>query len=192
MLGLLDTGAGQDPSAPAAPWGRDTSLGAGEVSARGNSWGSELGDAFGAGGLGLSGIGEGLADGVGQNAGPVQGPGFGYGSARSGGSHPRRAPKVRMGAASVSGRLPPEVIKRIVRQNQGRFRMCYEQGLRLNPNLEGRVVTRFVIGKDGSVSNAANAGSDLPDSQAVACVVRAFNGLSFPKPESGEVGQILL
>ena len=92
-----------------------------------------------------------------------------------------------MGAASVSGRLPPEVIQRIVRQNQGRFRMCYEQGLRLNPNLEGRVVTRFVIGKDGAVSDASNAGSDLPDSQAVACVVRAYYGLFFPQPESGIV-----
>ncbi len=55
--------------------------------------------------------------------------------------------------AASSGRLPPEVIQRIVRQNFGRFRLCYENGLRNNPNLQGRVSVRFVIGRDGAVSN---------------------------------------
>ena len=58
---------------------------------------------------------------------------------------------------------------RVVRQNYGRFRMCYEQGLGRNPNLEGRVSARFVIGRDGAVSNASNGGSDLPDSGVVSC-----------------------
>ena len=92
-----------------------------------------------------------------------------------------------MGMTSVSGRLPPEVIQRIVRQNFGRFRACYEAGMRNNPNLAGRVAVNFVIGRDGSVGQANNAGSDLPDSAVVSCVVRAFYGLSFPAPESGIV-----
>ena len=92
-----------------------------------------------------------------------------------------------MGATSVSGRLPPEVIQRIVRQNFGRFRLCYENGLRNNPNLQGRVGVNFVIGRDGAVSQVQNGGSDLPDSGVVQCVVRAFYGLSFPQPEGGIV-----
>src|SRR5690606_9283169 len=59
MIGLLNTGAAGDPNAPTAPWGRETSLGMDDVSAMGNMWGDEIGDAYGAGGLGLSGIGEG-------------------------------------------------------------------------------------------------------------------------------------
>ena len=59
MIGLLNSGAGGDPDAPTAPWGRDDSSGTDAVSARGNMWGDEIGDAYGAGGLGLSGIGEG-------------------------------------------------------------------------------------------------------------------------------------
>ena len=198
MIGLLNTGATGDPNAPTAPWGRDTSLGMDEMSARGNMWGDEIGDAFGAGGLGLSGIGEGgggRGEGIGlgsigtlgHGAGTGTGQGFGSGNGRLGGSHKTKAPRVRMGATQVSGRLPPEVIQRIVRQNYGRFRMCFEQGLARNPNLEGRVSARFVIGRDGAVSNVSNGGSDLPDSQVVGCVVNAFYGLSFPQPEGGIV-----
>jgi pSer/pThr/pTyr-binding forkhead associated (FHA) protein len=198
MIGLLNTGAAGDPNAPTAPWGRDTSLGSDDISARGNMWGDEIGDAFGAGGLGLSGIGEGgggRGEGIGlgnigtlgHGAGTGTGQGFGAGHGRLGGSHKTAAPKVRMGATTVSGRLPPEVIQRIVRQNYGRFRMCYEQGLGRNPNLQGRVSARFVIGRDGSVSNVSNGGSDLPDSGVVSCVLSAFYGLSFPQPEGGIV-----
>src|SRR5262249_58774195 len=99
------------------------------------------------------------------------GQGFGAGHGGLGGSHKTRAPKVRMGATSVSGRLPPEVIQRIVRQNYGRFRMCYEQGLTRNPNLEGRVSVRFVIGRDGGVSNVSNGGAALPGPRVVGGVL---------------------
>ena len=198
MIGLLNTGAGGDPNAPTAPWGRDDSLGTDPISARGNMWGDSIGDAFGAGGLGLSGIGEGgggRGEGIGlgsigtigHGAGTGTGQGFGSGHGRLGGSHRTKPPQVRMGATTVNGRLPPEVIQRIVRQNYGRFRLCYETGLRNNPNLQGRVAVRFVIGRDGSVSNVANGGSDLPDPSVVQCVVRAYYGLSFPQPEGGIV-----
>lgn len=100
-------------------------------------------------------------------------------------SHRSRPPQVRMGATSVSGRLPPESVQGDVRRNFGRFRRCYEAGLLQNPTLEGRVVVRFVIGRDGSVTSAADAGSDLPHAGVRACVVRAFLGLSFPQPEGG-------
>ena len=198
MIGLLNSGAGGDPNAPTAPWGRDDSLGNDPLSARGNMWGDQIGDSFGAGGLGLSGIGEGgggRGEGIGlggigtlgHGAGTGTGQGFGSGHGRLGGSHRTKPPQVRMGATSVSGRLPPEVIQRIVRQNFGRFRLCYENGLRNNPNLQGRVAVRFVIGRDGAVSNVGNGGSDMPDGGVVSCVVRAFYGLSFPQPEGGIV-----
>lgn len=198
MIGLLNTGAGGDPNAPTAPWGRDTSLGNDPLSARGNMWGDSIGDAFGAGGLGLSGIGEGgggRGEGIGlgsigtigHGAGTGSGQGFGSGHGRLGGTHKTRAPQVRMGTTQVNGRLPPEVIQRIVRQNYGRFRLCYENGLRTNPNLQGRVAVRFVIGRDGAVSNVSNGGSDLPDASVIQCVIRAYYGLSFPQPEGGIV-----
>jgi hypothetical protein len=105
-------------------------------------------------------------------------------------SHRTRAPRVRMGAIKVDGALPPEVIQRIVRQNYGRFRLCYEQGLARKPNLEGRVNIAFVIDKSGEVKGPKNAGSDLPDAAVVRCMVSAFNGISFPQPERGVVNVV--
>lgn len=198
MIGLINVGAGGDPNAPTAPWGREESSGNDPLSARGNMWGDAIGDAFGAGGLGLSGVGEGgggRGEGIGlgnigtlgHGAGTGTGQGFGNGHGRLGGAHATKAPSMRQGATQVNGRLPPEVIQRIVRQNFGRFRLCYENGLRTNPNLSGRVAVKFVIDRSGAVSTAQDGGSDLPDQGVVSCVVRGFGNLSFPQPEGGIV-----
>jgi hypothetical protein len=87
----------------------------------------------------------------------------------------------------VNGRLPPEVIQRIVRQHFPQIRRCYERALATKPDLTGRVVTRFVIGRDGSVMTASDGGSDLGDSAVQACVIAVFQGLSFPQPDGGIV-----
>jgi hypothetical protein len=150
---------------------RDEPLGLLGQGAGGQARGGDVGGLAGPSGVGGIGAGQ----------------GFGSGHGRLGGSHRSRPPRVSMGATQVSGRLPPEVIQRIVRQNFGRFRLCYENGLRNNPNLQGRVSARFVIGRDGAVSTVNNGGSDLPDAGVVSCVLRAFNGLSFPQPEGGVV-----
>lgn len=99
-----------------------------------------------------------------------------------------KPPAVRMGATTVNGRLPPEVIQRIVRQNYGRFRLCYENGLKTDPTLQGKVAVKFVIASDGSVSTASeDPSTTLPDKTVVSCVVRGFSGLSFPAPEGGGI-----
>jgi Ca-activated chloride channel family protein len=144
----------------------------------GPAGGGGRGEGIGLGGLGVPGHG----------AGTGTGQGFGSGRGRLGGGHLAKAPpRIREGATSINGRLPPEVIQRIVRQNFGRFRLCYENGLRNNPNLQGRVSVRFVIDPSGAVSMVANGGSDLPDAGVVQCVVRGFGNLSFPQPEGGMV-----
>lgn len=137
-------------------------------------------------GVGINGVGEGLP-GLGHCTSGNCGDGFARGVGRTGPGHVTKAPTIHTGTTTLSGHLPPEVVQRIVRQNYGRFRQCYENGLRSNPNLTGRVTARFVIGREGSVTNVQNGGSDLPDSAVVSCVVSAFYGLSFPTPEAGIV-----
>jgi hypothetical protein len=86
-----------------------------------------------------------------------------------------------------TGRLPPEVIQRIVRERYAQYRGCYEAGLARNPALQGRVVVRFAIDRQGRVADVRDEGSTLPDPDVVACIVKGFADLSFPKPEGGTV-----
>ena len=187
-----------DPAAIKSPWAA-LAQGKDDVSANGAMWGSTLDDNAGAGGLTLSGIGDGGGSkypgfyGLGS-VGTIGGGKGGTGDQGFGQSHGKNLPDhvvkpiiMPRGVTVVSGKIPGEVIQRIVRQSFGRFRVCYEAGLRNNPALSGRVAVRFAIDRHGAVANASNGGSDLPDSTVVSCIVRSFSGLSFPEPEGGLV-----
>ena len=201
MIGIVSASAKADPNAPASKWATEA-IGSDAESRMGNLWSPNIGDAMGTG-LGLTGVGEGgggpglgvgvggihtmggAGTGVGIGFGPGAG-GMGIGHGPGGQGHIPHGPSLRPEPlTNANGRLPAEVIQRIVRQNFGRFRACYETALRTNPSLHGRVATKFVIGRDGAVNQSSDAGSDLPDQQVVACVVRSFNSLSFPAPEGG-------
>jgi hypothetical protein len=116
--------------------------------------------------------------------------GGGATSSLSAATHVPRAPAIRMGSTVVSGRIPPEVIQRAVRQNFGRFRVCYERGLMRNPELKGRVTVRFVIDSAGNVVDTGNAGSDLPDAEVITCVVSSFRAVHFPAPDFGFISVV--
>jgi hypothetical protein len=218
ILGMLDSAPDRD-HALAAAWGGALENGRDVRNAVGNDLFAlnNLDDAFGAGGLRLDGTGEGgggLGHGVALDGitglgpggkpwgglGTCGGPNCGDGNGGAGGipSHsgllhgthtPGGISAPREPTIEGGGSLDPAVIQRIVRQNFGRFRLCYEQGLVGNPALTGRVSTKFVIARDGSVSTSALGDSDIPDSRVSACVVRSFSGLSFPTHE-GPVLQV--
>jgi tetratricopeptide (TPR) repeat protein len=100
--------------------------------------------------------------------------------------HSSRPPTVRMAGTKVSGRLPPEAVQRTVREHFGRFRACYHQGLLRNPALEGSVLTRFMIARDGSVQSP-ESDNGLGDIDVARCIERAFTALRFPAPAGGVV-----
>ncbi|MFO0613279.1 MAG: AgmX/PglI C-terminal domain-containing protein [Polyangiaceae bacterium] len=85
--------------------------------------------------------------------------------------------------------VAPELMQRVIRQSFGRYRACYENGLRTNPTLAGRVVVALTVSPDGSVRSATDAGSSLPDPGVVSCIVRNFASLNFPAAEG--VGHIV-
>ncbi len=99
---------------------------------------------------------------------------------------PKAGSGPKLEGSEKSGKLPPEVVQRVVRTNFGRFRLCYQAALKDKPNLKGKVTVRFVISRDGTVSSTS-AGGDIPDEGVISCVARAFYSLTFPKPEGGIV-----
>jgi hypothetical protein len=95
-------------------------------------------------------------------------------------------PVIRLERVEVSGPLAPEVIQRVFREQYQRFHACYDDGLKRNPKLEGRVVPKFVIERDGSVRDVTMAASTLPDAM-VQCLQHACETLRFPPPDGGIV-----
>jgi hypothetical protein len=200
IIGLLASVHLSDPNAMVVPWG-STLNGSDDVSALGHLYGRTIDDAWGVGGLGWSGPdmgGGGQANAIGISdvgglghtgtcvgPGPCNGIGVGRGTPGRGHESHFRGPRYL--DFQRNGHLPAEVIQRIVRQNDGRYRYCYQRALQANPNLQGRVTVRFLIDRGGAVSFAADAGSDIPDEGVRKCVVTAFTSLSFPPPESGVV-----
>jgi hypothetical protein len=204
-LGLLNTMFASDPNAPVVPWG-STSNGSDNASAVGLLYGATIGDAHGAGGIGMFGLeqgGGGMANTIGMNGfgglghtgtngtcadGPCNGTGNGVGHLPHGHTPHFKGP--RYSEPQVNGRLAAEVIRRIVRMNDGRYRNCYETALRTNPSLQGRVTVKFMIDRTGAVALAADGGSDIPDEGVRRCVVASFLSLSFPAPENGAVSVV--
>lgn len=202
LIGILRSGA--PVTGASSPWATDTQLGQDPDNKIGSMFGADPDDAMGYG-LGLWGTGEGGGgkgegigiDGVGETVGGGGGgpgkwgygtsdkDGWGRGRGPGSGGHAAKSPRIRTPDVTTNGRIPAEVIQRIVRQNFGRFRLCYETGVRSNPGLSGRVVTKFVIGRDGAVAQAQDAGSDIASQEVVSCIVRSFQHLSFPQPEGG-------
>ena len=181
LLGLLAQYRGD--GRVAVPWAPPTNASSGSE----ELWGDAIGEAWGAAGIGLSGVGEG---GGGKAAGSIAlrristiSTGHGHGTLA--GNHVGWVCRLPVTTAISCFRIAPEIIQRIVRQSEGRFRGCYAEGLRRNPSLAGRVVTKFVIARDGSVAAASDGGSDLPDDAVRACIARAFTSLEFPSSPDG-------
>ena len=89
---------------------------------------------------------------------------------------------------TITGALPPEVVRRIVRANFPRIRACYEAGTKKDPTLGGTVFVDFVIDSTGAVETAKQAtGGSLADAAVGSCITGVFRTLSFPEPEKAKV-----
>ncbi len=199
-ISLLSSSFPSDPDAPVSPWGTVRN-GSDDVSKIGLLFGGAIDDGRGTGGLGLTGPDEGgggTANSIGfggfgplGHTGSCVGPGpcdgVGVGRGHPSGAHIPRFKGPRYATPTTNGRLAAEVIQRVVRLNDGRFRACYESALRTDPSLQGRVTVKFMIDRTGAVAVSADGGSDIPDEGVRRCVVSSFLSLSFPAPESGAV-----
>jgi hypothetical protein len=199
--GIIGTLASMQGSfnSPTSPYGADFALGNDPASALGAMTGTDIGQNFGFGGLGLRGTGRGgggLGQGtigmgnfgtIGRGGGRGDGEG-GYGRGvggfrgRSGG-----VPQVRSGGAEVHGSLSKEVIRRVVRRHINEVKFCYEQQLNARPDLQGRVTTRFVISPTGSVQSAMVADTTLRNEAVESCIAQAVRRWTFPAPDGGGV-----
>jgi TonB family protein len=97
-------------------------------------------------------------------------------------AHPRPAEDATsLVAAPVGEEL--RVIGERVRAHVDEITNCYEARLSRRPALAGRMMARFDIGSDGSVTSASADGID--DQELERCVIDAIRRWKFEKPGSG-------
>jgi hypothetical protein len=95
--------------------------------------------------------------------------------------------KLRCPIKGPVGHLEPVEIQKVVRENFGPMRECYDKGLATDATLEGKVVMRFAIDREGKVSAVGLGELTLPRCDVARCVRDTFWKLQFPKPEGGIV-----
>ncbi|MCU0677593.1 MAG: AgmX/PglI C-terminal domain-containing protein, partial [Myxococcota bacterium] len=166
----------------------------GEVDSTGRSWlaaqGPLGGDGF-HGGLRMDSTGVGTCEGERCSDGAVRSgdligrPGDDVRGHRPGPLGPRDrdgngVPEMRPGRPEVTGGLSRTDIQRVVRRHKPEVAFCYEQALQSRPDLEGRVVVRFVVTPTGTVQSAMASAADGMSERVASCVSESVERWTFP------------
>lgn len=155
----------------------------------GTTGNSALAMATGSRNIGFSGGGTGGGiGGIGTKGGDGGDGDGGYGDTR--GRHPKKAitaPPVETGDAMVLGALDKSLIDKVIREHINVFQYCYALELNKNPRLQGKVVVKFTIDKDGHVSASNIKDSTMSNASVDACVNKRIQQLNFPEPKGGGI-----
>lgn len=147
-------------------------VGSGGLGSRGSGLGGG-GTADGLGGLGTKGMGSG-ASGYGRGGGNFGAKGEGAIGAVG-------------GDPIILGALDRALIDAVIKRHMNQIRYCYQRELTKSPSLKGKLVIKFVIAKDGSVSSANTKSTTLNSPTVENCVVGRFMRMQFPEPKGGGI-----
>jgi hypothetical protein len=151
---------------------KGTQIGSGGLGARGSGLGGG-GTAEGLGGLGTKGIGSG-ASGFGSGGGNFGAKGDGAISAVG-------------GDPIILGALDKALIDEVVKRHMNQIKYCYQRELTKNPSLAGKIVIKFTIAKDGTVSASSVKASTMSNPAVEQCVAGRFLKMQFPTPKGGGI-----
>lgn len=150
---------------------KGTQIGSGGLGSRGSGLGGG-GTAEGLGGLGTKGRGSG-ASGYGSGGGN-------FGSSSDGAS-------VLVGDPIILGALDRTLIDAVIKRHMNQIRYCHQRELTTDPSISGKVVVKFVIAKDGTVSTASIKSTTLNNLAVESCLTSRFMRMQFPEPKGGGI-----
>jgi hypothetical protein len=157
--------------------------------------GEGIGGLIGASGLGMRGVGLG-GGGTGEGFGGLGGLGTkGMGSGASGygsgggnfGARGEGGLGVMGSDPIILGALDRSLVDAVIKRHMNQIRYCYQRELQKNPALSGKVVTKFTIAKDGTVSQASTKSTTMGNSPVEKCIVSRFMRMQFPEPKGGGI-----
>ena len=151
---------------------KGTQIGSGGLGSRGSGLGGG-GTADGLGGLGTKGRGSGRS-GYGKGGGS-------FGAKGEGGIGTIGGDPIILGA------LDKSLIDAVIKRHMNQIRYCYQRELTKNPSLGGKIVVKFVIAKDGTVSKASTKSSTMGNKAVEGCINSRFMRFQFPEPKGGGI-----
>jgi len=148
-------------------------MGSGGLGSRGSGLGGG-GSASGLGGTGTFGRGSGSS-------------GWGAGSGNFGAKSEGGIGRIG-GDPIILGALDKSLIDKVIKRNRAQIRYCYQRELNRSPTLSGKLVVKFVISGNGSVSQAKTHSSTMAGGDAVqSCINQRFMRFQFPEPKGGGI-----
>lgn len=190
MLAFLGSNPGMfDPLAEIGEFdaepGAMTDFGAPVGMGPGSTWGM-----FGQGPGGFAWQGDGTVASGNYNTIGLPGlPGPGHTGFPGAGLNPRRpgfvGPTVQISQGTAIGAPDPSIIRRYIKSKHERIRHCYERTLLTTPELNGTVVTKFLISPEGKVLQATASGVGHEGVQT--CIAEVIQSISFPRSNVSEL-----
>jgi hypothetical protein len=152
----------------------------------GSGTGTLAGPGRGGGGGGTGYVGLGNVGRIGTGAGGGSGSGVccgkGVGALAGRRAH---APELFKPDITVHGPIDREIIRRVVRHHLNEVKFCYEKELLKRPDLDGRVVTTFMIATDGRVASSSIMQSTMNNAAVEGCIAGAIRRWEFPRQSGG-------
>lgn len=142
----------------------------------------ETGGGQGKSNVGVSGIGNGKGLGMGTGGGTGQGlGGKGTVTILPGGD-----------AETSGGNIDRDGIRRVFFSNAQAIRACYENSLRGDKGLSGKLVLDFDIGEQGRVlrGDYSRAKSTLVNDELATCIINRMKTWKFPEPPANQTVQV--
>lgn len=88
---------------------------------------------------------------------------------------------------TILGAMDVDRLRAVIDRHREEFTHCYSAELTRNPSLAGKVTTKFVIARDGTVSSATTRSTTLNSPPVEDCVNHVFMGMQFPEPRGGGI-----
>ena len=94
---------------------------------------------------------------------------------------------INLPSGVVIGTLSKSLIDAEVNKHISDISSCHTQELQSNSSLSGRIVIKFVIARDGSVSKAESKEDTVGSEKVNQCILEQFLNMRFPEPKGGGV-----
>ncbi|MFO0750095.1 MAG: AgmX/PglI C-terminal domain-containing protein [Myxococcota bacterium] len=86
-----------------------------------------------------------------------------------------------------TGKIDKDSVARVFSRRKGAIKYCYENALRVDQNLKGKVTIRFTIGPAGRITSISAAGNTTGNSAVADCIIDKVQGWRFDPPDNGSV-----